>query len=131
MKPLRTTGAIVILLAAMGLLGWRLMTAGGPEPYPDTEKSTTAWMCAGCGKLVLLTARQQHEWTLSADRVRHGQPSGPMIPGAQQTVFWCDACQTYSLVRARECPRHHVWYIVRDPDGKLVGCPKCAAASGD
>jgi hypothetical protein len=128
---MRSVVGVAVALAALGFAGWRLMAAGGPEAYPDTEESTTAWMCAECAHVVHLTARERNEWTLSADRVRRGQQSDRIIPGAQQTVFRCEACRTYTLVRARECARHKQWHMLRGPDGTLVGCQACAEELGD
>lgn len=123
---------LAVLIAVLGgLAAWRLVATTQPAEYPDAPASTTAWMCEACGHLVHLTARQRDAWSRSKDHVRHGVSEGPMMPGARQTVFKCDACGAFGLVRARECPQHHEWYIVRDSGGHLVGCPKCAEEYGD
>ena len=121
-------GLVVVGLG--GLAAWRLVATTAPADYPDTPASTTAWMCENCGNMMHLTAKQRNLWSHSKDHVRHGTGDGPMIPGSRQTVFKCEKCGEFGLVRARECPRHHEWYIVRDASGRLVGCPECIKEDG-
>jgi len=127
---LRTTALLLILALALGLAAWHLM-AGGDAAYPDTPESATPWMCERCGQVVWLTARQRAVWGRDPKRVRHQQPRpGTIVAGSQQTVFYCDACGAFTIVRARECPRHNRLYIVRNASGQPVGCAACLEEEG-
>ena len=120
-KNLIYTGVVIVVLA---VAGWWWLSSG-EQAYPDSEESKTAWMCCECGALIELTARERARLASTPGRVRTGSDDGVVMPGAARTVFLCEACRTFAVVRARRCPRHGEWYIVKDVAGAFVGCASC------
>lgn len=117
----------LVILCGLGALVWQLL---GPEanPYPDTPESATGWICSECGELRMLTARERDAWTMSQDKVLRGQKAtgGSVTMGSERTIFKCERCGEFALLRARQCRIHQEWHLVRDIDGQYVGCEKCA-----
>ncbi|RMF84027.1 MAG: hypothetical protein D6744_03760 [Planctomycetota bacterium] len=128
-SPAKNSLGILCLLAVLALAVWRL-SASGAEPLPDTPESRTAWICTACGRLTELTARQRADWARTPGKVRTGGTEGVVMAGAAQTVFRCDVCDAFTIVRARQCSRHGVWYAVKDAAGHFVGCAACNAEGG-
>lgn len=109
--------AVIVVVGALAV--WRFVVVGSGEHHPDTDETRTHWMCEECGYMVALTAKERDEWTHS-DRARPATKRGD-----KRTVYRCPECGTYTMVRARKCPRHGNWYVETRSDGSYAGCPLC------
>jgi predicted RNA-binding Zn-ribbon protein involved in translation (DUF1610 family) len=113
------------LLVVAGLTVFFFLRGDPQTRRPDTAESRTDWICVKCGKTVALTAKQFDEWSKSPDKPRR-DPNANL----KQSVFRCDNCNAYTIVRALYCKEHDKWYWPRDPDGKQSMCPECRKQLG-
>ena len=116
----------LVIAGGLGVAVWQLF-GPKPDPYPDTDESATGWICDHCQELKMLTARERNAWTMSEDKVKRGQKAsgGSVTMGSNRTIFKCEKCSEFALVRARQCRVHNEWHLVRNLDGDYVGCEKC------
>ncbi len=114
------------VLVLSGGLAALFFYRGDPQAtHPDTAESRTDWICVNCGRTVALTAREFEQWSSSPDKPRR-DPNANL----KQSVFFCDNCRTYTIVRALRCKQHDKWYWPRDPDGQPSTCPECRKQTG-
>ena len=82
-------------------------------------------MCETCKNVTQLTARQAAVWSKDSQRTRYGEQYDP-----KQTVYRCDECDTFSVVRAKQCKPHNEWWYRKGSDGSSGVCPGCAKEAG-
>ncbi len=114
---------VVVLLGGVG--AWRYSVAKEGSLEPDTAESATDWICQTCKNVTQLTARKAVEWSKDPERTRYGEQYDP-----KQTVYRCDDCDTFSVVRARLCKPHNEWWYRKGADGPPGVCPGCAKEAG-
>ena len=123
MSPAVKNGLLIVLiLAAVGLAAWQMSRPSDDERAPDTPDTRTAWMCATCGRIERWTARQVEDNLATPGRAQFGDEVG-----ARQTRFYCDTCQSFTILRADWCGFHQRYYLTVAPDGRPLGCPDCRA----
>lgn len=111
-------GAIGVILA--GLAVWRYAGKQEETVLPDTAASTTEWICETCKNITNLTSKQVNDWVHDPQKARYG----PQYD-RKQTVFKCDKCNTYTVVRAIHCNQHDIWFPYYTSEGADGRCPKC------
>lgn len=109
-----------IILAALALAGVFLLRNRGGPPLPDSREYATEWICERCGQVTELTPLKLAEWMRAPGRARRGSDGD-----LKQSVFLCDACQTFTVVRARRCERHNTLFPAVHADGAIGYCPQC------
>ena len=105
---------LLVLVGALGTAGYMFISRSSEDSQiPDNQESTTRWMCdqPGCDYDVALTAREKDAWIKSDDHVRRGPGSG------KQTVFWCEQCEKFTVVRAKKDKQTGVRYFPKDSKG--------------
>lgn len=110
-----------VALAALGFAATRLLKSPAAE-YPDDPAEASTWVCVKCGAQTKLTPRRFNELVHSKDKIWRS-PEAPQ----NEPVFWCEACQAYTVCAADECPVHGP-YPLTNPQGELLSCPRCAEA---
>lgn len=108
MKKIKIAAAVLTFLAA-GLV-FHANRAENAQVLPDTDESSTTWMCAACNKVYRLSAAEAER-----EAIRAGGPS-PLI---------CPACQAKKAFRAAECLTCKMLYFSADVPGSAGRCLRC------
>lgn len=126
MSPAMKNGVLFGIIVIGGAIAvWRFTSTSREESMPDTAATTTEWICDKCGLIIHLTAKQRDDMRKDPNKTRYGAEYD-----AKQTVFKCEKCGTFSVVRARRCSVHNVWFYPRDSNGTPSNCPQCPKDGG-
>ncbi|MBP7748302.1 MAG: hypothetical protein KA383_19475 [Phycisphaerae bacterium] len=112
MSPAVKNGILLaVLLVVLGGAAFFFTRKDKETSYPTTGYETT-WMCEKCGKHFELSPAQYKDWVDSKDKMRRDSNYPPRL-----TVFWCDNCQAYSVVRAVVNKATGEWELTADSQG--------------
>lgn len=112
----KNTVLAVVGLAALIYVGWSVFGRGKNSDVPNTVESQTDWICAQCGEVTKLTAR---EITTAQETEGKAQFAN------KQILLNCPKCKAFTVVRAGFCQKHDKYYADRTIEGATGDCDQC------
>lgn len=119
-------------VAALGFAGYRLFS--GPsyaDKIPDDPQLRAGWACTNCGRVYMLTPREQFEWQQEASDFTIGGKRASDRDGTEggrtstrEIVLGCRECKQMTLRRAAVCPTCRTAFTPL-LKGKPNPCPRC------
>ena len=103
--------ALVVIVVAAGIF----FTRGKKEGELPTDTGITHWICEKCKKHTELSPAKYQEWFGDAAHRRSDPNFTTKMP-----VFWCESCQTFTVVRADKDRKTGEWINRLDSSGRPV-----------